>query len=60
MNPIKLKDADKVLKNQGYKPIRQSGSHLTYNNGNQSVTITNSREISPGVWRNILKLIGIK
>lgn len=44
----------------GYKVVRQKGSHVIYSNGKNTFPVPNhgSHGISPGVERQILKLLG--
>jgi len=61
MQPIPTKKAEKLLKENGYKFERQTGSHMTFkNNDGKTVTLVNTREQAPGTWRNILKTAGLK
>ena len=54
---------DKILKDNGWKKVRQCGSHVTYKKNGMSsiVTVPNhkGRSISIGVVRDIEKKTGI-
>ncbi|HZX06569.1 type II toxin-antitoxin system HicA family toxin [Kribbella sp.] len=57
----KFRDADKELKKAGFKPARQSGSHITYKDANgRSVVVPKHGEIKTGTWSGIEKQAGLK
>ncbi|GAA1141265.1 hypothetical protein GCM10009630_44890 [Kribbella jejuensis] len=59
--PKKFRDADKELKNAGFKPVRQNGSHITYKDDKgRSVTVPKHGEIKTGTWGNIERQAGLK
>jgi predicted RNA binding protein YcfA (HicA-like mRNA interferase family) len=59
--PKKFRDADKELKKAGFKPSRQSGSHITYKNAKgKTVTVPKHGEIKTGTWGSIEKQAGLK
>ena len=61
MKPIKTRDAEKQLKEKGFKFAHQSGSHVTYKDSSgRTVTLTDTKEQSAGTWRNVAKLAGLK
>jgi predicted RNA binding protein YcfA (HicA-like mRNA interferase family) len=58
MKPIKTNDFIKTeVKPKGYTLDHQTGSHMIYKKNGSSLSIPNTREISPGVQRNLNKLI---
>jgi predicted RNA binding protein YcfA (HicA-like mRNA interferase family) len=60
MKPIRQKEAVKQIESQGYHECKTGGgSHKIYRaDGKPTLSIPNEREIAPGTWRNILKLLG--
>ncbi|TCC02718.1 type II toxin-antitoxin system HicA family toxin [Kribbella soli] len=59
--PKKFRDADKDLKDAGYTPSRQNGSHITYKNSSgKTVTVPKHKEIKTGTWSSIMKQAGLK
>jgi predicted RNA binding protein YcfA (HicA-like mRNA interferase family) len=62
MKPMPVKQAEKYLKQSGYEPIRRESSHVVYSNGIQVLPSlpVHGKEVSAGVWRNILKAISGK
>ncbi|ANZ70364.1 type II toxin-antitoxin system HicA family toxin [Pediococcus claussenii] len=61
--PIKTRDFEKLLKKNGFKAIRQAGSHKTYynpSNRKQLVVPIHSREIPKGILNKMLKQAGLK
>lgn len=56
------RELEKILRSLGYKDIRQKGSHVTWSNGNNKVTVPKhgSRDIPKGTLLSIFKKIGYK
>jgi predicted RNA binding protein YcfA (HicA-like mRNA interferase family) len=59
MKPIKLRDLEKEIHNQGYNERKSGGgSHRIFTApGKPTLSIPNTREIAPGTARNIFKLL---
>lgn len=56
MKSVKPRQIIKILEKQGFKFVRQKGSHGLYRQENLRVTIPyHSKDIKPGTLRNILK-----
>lgn len=56
MKSVKPKQIIKVLERQGFKFIRQKGSHRLYRKGNLRVTIPfHNKDLKPGTLKSILK-----
>jgi mRNA interferase HicA len=57
--PYRFKEIEKRLKKLGYKVVRQKGSHVLFSNGKTVFPVPNhgSKDVSPGVERQILKLV---
>jgi predicted RNA binding protein YcfA (HicA-like mRNA interferase family) len=60
--PYKFKEIEKRLRKLGYKVVRQKGSHVLFSNGSNTFPVPNhaGKDISPGVERQILKLLKMK
>jgi predicted RNA binding protein YcfA (HicA-like mRNA interferase family) len=60
--PYKYKEIEKRLRKLGYKIVRQKGSHVLFSNGSNTFPVPNhaGKDISPGVERQILKLLKMK
>ena len=59
MKPIKYREAEKIVKNNGYALDRISGDHAIYKKPGKSLSLPKKSEISAGVWRNLLKLMAV-
>ncbi len=59
--PYKYRDIERRLLKLGYKIVRQKGSHVLFSNGATTFPVPRhgGRDISPGVERQILKLLRI-
>ncbi|WP_197718466.1 type II toxin-antitoxin system HicA family toxin [Trueperella bialowiezensis] len=55
--PMKRRDAIKLLKKAGFTSRQGKGDHEIWRNGSVTVTITQSRELSPKVTRDLLNAI---
>jgi predicted RNA binding protein YcfA (HicA-like mRNA interferase family) len=53
--PISGKDMVKLFEAQGWKVIRQKGSHITMAKGADRATIPNHRELKKGTEHSIRK-----
>lgn len=58
MNNLKYRDAERVLKKNGYHLIRTKGSHFRFTNGKNFITIT--RDCNGAVWAGIKKQNNLK
>ncbi len=57
--PMKAQEAIRRLKRDGWKEVRQSGSHKQFVKGSARITIPDHRgDLTPGVERNIRKMAG--
>ncbi|VEI13260.1 YcfA-like protein [Trueperella bialowiezensis] len=54
---MKRRDAIKLLKKAGFTSRQGKGDHEIWRNGSVTVTITQSRELSPKVTRDLLNAI---
>ena len=59
MKPIKYKEATKFVENKGYNFDHNTGSHAIYKKPGKMLSLPKKSEISPGVWRNLLKLMAL-
>ena len=59
MNPIRYKEAKKIIAKNGYTYDHTTGSHEIYKKQNSTLSVPKKSEISPGVWRNLLKLMAV-
>ena len=59
MKPIKYRDAEKIVKKNGYALDRINGDHAIYCKPGRSLSLPKKSEISAGVWRNLLKLMAV-
>ena len=59
--PLKYKEIEKRLLKTGYRIVRQKGSHVIFSNGKDTFPVPKhgSRDISPGVERRLLKILGL-
>ena len=59
--PFKYREIESKLTKIGYKIVRQKGSHVIFSDGNNIFPVPNhgSKDISPGVERQILKILGL-
>ncbi len=59
--PFKYKEVEKKRKKLGYNVVRQKGSHVVFSNNENTFPVSNhgSNDISPGVERQILKIINL-
>ncbi|MFC5281773.1 type II toxin-antitoxin system HicA family toxin [Arcanobacterium canis] len=55
--PMTYKKLTKLLKNAGFTSRQGKGDHEVWSNGTLTITITQTREISPGITRKALKII---
>ncbi|MBI5179467.1 MAG: type II toxin-antitoxin system HicA family toxin [Nitrospinae bacterium] len=61
--PYSFREIERRLKKIGYRIVRQGkGSHVIFSNGHITFPVPRhgGNDISPGVERKILKLIGMK
>lgn len=61
--PMKTRDFEKLLKQHGFKALRQAGSHKTYYNPDthkQLVVPIHSREIPKGILNKMMKQAGLR
>ena len=58
----KVKDVVDLLQTNGFKKVRQKGSHMVYTNGLHVVIVPDhgSKGIEKGTYYNILRQAGIK
>lgn len=60
---VSASDIVKVLEQQGFRLVRQRGSHMVMQKKTTDTTVTtvvpNHRELAPGTLRSILKRTGI-
>lgn len=57
VKPMKYRELVKLLEAAGFEARQGKGDHEVWSNGAISVTITQSREISPGLTRKALQAI---
>ncbi|KAE8126326.1 MULTISPECIES: type II toxin-antitoxin system HicA family toxin [Bifidobacterium] len=55
--PMKYRDLIRLLERAGFSSRQGKGDHEVWSNGSISITITQSREISPGLTRKVLQAI---
>ena len=55
--PMKYRDLARLLTRAGFTARQGKGNHEVWSNGSVSVTITQSREVSPGLTRKALQAI---
>lgn len=55
---MKIKDFERLLKEVGFKPDRQSGSHLVWISGERHVSVPQGRDLNKMLARRLLKEIG--
>ncbi|MFF1823572.1 type II toxin-antitoxin system HicA family toxin [Kribbella sp. NPDC058245] len=63
MPPIKVRDAERLLRAAGYRKLegRGKGSHMVYqNDAGISVTVPSHGEIPTGTWSAIQRQAGLK
>lgn len=53
--PISGKEMVKLFEAQGWKVLRQKGSHIQMARGNEKITIPNHRELKKGTEHSIRK-----
>ena len=51
---IKYRDADKVLRHNGYERCSCTGSHFKYKNSAEN-TIIVPRKLNPVIWKRLIK-----
>jgi predicted RNA binding protein YcfA (HicA-like mRNA interferase family) len=56
MKPMKLKDVKRLLEKENFVLDRNSGHIIYYKNG-RHIALSRDSEVSPGVMRQIVKLI---
>ena len=57
---VSSKQIEKLLKNQGFSKRNGKGGHTIMSKGVYSCSIPHRREVSKGVFRNIVKSSGIE
>ena len=59
--PFKYREIEKKLMKMGYRVVRKKGSHVIFANGKNTFPVPNhgSKDISPGVERQLLKILGM-
>ena len=57
MNIRKTDDFLDALQPYGYYKVRQESSHMIFSNGNITLSIPKTRELSDGTKRNIVKQV---
>lgn len=57
VKPMKKKEAVKLLKNAGFTMRQGKGDHEKWEKGGVMVVITDSKELSPGIVRQVLDAI---
>lgn len=62
MKPQDTRKVERLLKDSGFKPVSQSGSHVKFQNSNngKSIILTNTRQQSPGISRQIQTLLNVR
>ena len=55
---IRYRDADKILRANGFKKYSCKGSHFKYKNGTRSVIIP--KDLNPVIWNRICKEHNLK
>lgn len=55
--PMKYRDLARLLTDAGFVSRPGKGDHEVWGNGHLSVSITHTREVSPGLVRKALKTI---
>lgn len=57
---LTTRDAIKILRDNGFEYVRQTGDHLIYKNANGNmVSITNGKPLSQKTWKRECKKVGI-
>lgn len=57
--PMKAQEAIKRLKREGWKEVRQTGSHKQFKKDGQRITVPDHRgDLTPGVEKDIKKKAG--
>ncbi len=54
---MKYQELTRLLREAGYSPRQGKGDHEVWKNGTETVVITQTREISPGLTAKALKSI---
>lgn len=57
-NGIRFSEAEKVLSHFGFAPTTQKGSHVTFKNAKQRLTIPKHNKIKSAYVEQILAMIG--
>jgi len=59
--PFKYREIEEKLRKLGFTIVRQKGSHVIFSNGKLTFPVPNhgSRNISPGVEKQVLRLLGL-
>jgi len=57
VKPVTYVEVAGLLKAAGFSPRQGKGDHEVWSNGDVQVVITQTREISPGLVRGVLKAI---
>ena len=57
VKPMKYRELAKLLAEAGFEPRQGKGDHEVWRNGTVQVSITQTREISPGLTRKALNAI---
>lgn len=57
VKPMPYRDLVQRLREAAFTPRQGKGDHEVWRNGGVSVTITQSREVSPGLTRKALRAI---
>jgi predicted RNA binding protein YcfA (HicA-like mRNA interferase family) len=59
--PFKYKEIEKRLLKMGYTIVRRKGSHVIFSDGKNTFPVPDhgSKDISPGVERQVLKILGM-
>jgi predicted RNA binding protein YcfA (HicA-like mRNA interferase family) len=59
--PYSFREIEKRLRKQGYKVVRQRGSHVLFSDGKTTFPVPHhkGKSISPGVERKIIRAIGL-
>ena len=57
---MKNKDFARILKDEGFSPQRQSGSHLIWSDGKRNVSVPQGSNVNRMLARRLIKEIGYK
>jgi predicted RNA binding protein YcfA (HicA-like mRNA interferase family) len=59
--PFKYKEIERRLLKMGYTIVRQKGSHVIFSDGKNTFPVPDhgSKDISPGVEKQVLKILGM-